>query len=698
MSRRNPKKTLSDALSQNESTMYIATLAIRNFRCFRETEVEFQPGINVIVGENNAGKTALLRALRLVFDRSDRVRIDLPDFYQGIADLTKPPRISITATLRSSSADTLDDKALVATWLTKLEAPWEAQLTYEFFLPDEETASFTAALGAPPDRDQFFQVLEQFLPKYISRTFGGNPENRLAAEPESLAKFDCHTVDAIRDVDSELFAGTNPLLRTMLRQVLDHDADEQESLRRRREFRDLTESARTDLTGRMNLDALFQLVRDTGAADGGNPVLRDSLDEDDFIAALRLYIARSPFTVPATHNGLGYNNLVYISLLLASLHFKASVQRRGQNAVLFPMLLLEEPEAHLHPSLQYKLLKYIQKRLSPEQTSRQVFLTTHSTHITAAAGLAPIICMSLSDRDGGVHVAYPARVFGDTAEGVRSRNYVERYLDATKSNMLFAKGVIFVEGIAEQLLIPCIAHGIGLPIEAHHVAVIAVGGVTFKHFLPLFGAGEPEALRRYALPRRVVCIVDADPARKAKTNGAKRKKCWPYQLHLDCSAYDYFPHSGVVDNLHVLRSRSPDNIKLCVGIKTLEYDLALSNAQSPVLLTAACEHHDDLLALAGDGDSVPAELEKLLADDDADTVSALALVADPMKQRAARFATCFLRCVEDAKGEHAFILDRHLRENFAKPGPEHTPFVCPEHIEEAIRWTCVLDTVGTPNA
>ena len=68
--------------------MYIAKLAITKFRCFCQTTIEFQPGINVILGENNAGKTALLCALRLVFDRSWRLRPDLPDFYQGIADFT----------------------------------------------------------------------------------------------------------------------------------------------------------------------------------------------------------------------------------------------------------------------------------------------------------------------------------------------------------------------------------------------------------------------------------------------------------------------------------------------------------------------------------------------------------------------------------------------------------------------------------
>ena len=674
--------------------MYIAKLVITNLRCFSQTTVEFQPGINVILGENNAGKTAFIRALRLVFDRSRRLRPELPDFHQGIDDFTKAPRISIAATLRSSTPDTIDDKALVATWLTKLDTPWEAQLTYEFFLPDEEVSAFTAACGAAPNRDQFFQALEQFIPKYVGRIFSGLPENRLVAEPDALAKFDCYTVDAIRDVNSEMFAGTNPLLRTMLRQVLDHDADETEILERRRHFRTLTEDACSNLIKRMDLDALFQLAKDTGATDGGNPILRDAIDEDDFIAALRLYINRSPFTVPATHNGLGYNNLVYISLLLSSLQFKASVSRRGQNAALFPMLLIEEPEAHLHPSLQYKLLKYIQKRLSYEKTSRQVFLTTHSTHITAAAGLEPIICLEPSEADGGVHVAYPSRVFGNSSKGKASRNYVERYLDATKSNMLFAKGVIFVEGIAEQLLIPCLSQCIGLPLETHHVTVIAVGGVTFKHFLPLFGAGEDEPFRRYALRRPVACLMDADPARKEKLNDERRQKCWPYALYLDCDTYDYFPVSGVVKNLLAMRDRSPENIKICFSCKTLEYDLALANPQLPLLITKSCKHETDLRALAENPATVPKPLQSLLEGDKSDTIEALTARPDLAMHR---FATCYLLCVEDAKGEHAFELEQQLRENDSKSETARKPFVCPDYIKDAIHWTCVFDKPETPH-
>jgi len=76
--------------------------------------------------------------------------------------------------------------------------------------------------------------------------------------------------------------------------------------------------------------------------------------------------------------------------------------------------MVEEPEAHLHPALQHKLLSHIVGRVSDSKNaSRQIFVTTHSTHVTSAVGLDPIICLSVAI-DGDIDVAYPARLFPDT--------------------------------------------------------------------------------------------------------------------------------------------------------------------------------------------------------------------------------------------------------------------------------------------
>ncbi|MCX5845605.1 MAG: AAA family ATPase [Deltaproteobacteria bacterium] len=686
--------------------MYVSDIRIQNYRCFNDVSVKFKSGVNVIIGENNAGKTALLKAMGLLFDRNSRPRMQVYDFYQGIEDFSEPPSITVTVTIASDQHDTIVDKALVATWLTKLESPWEARLTYQFFLTEEAIPEFKKAMGMTSelsDRDNFWSIVQRYLPKYVSRIYGGTLDAQIKAEPEFLNKFDYQFIDAIRDVESELFSGSNPMLKAMLQQVLDIDASDDAILVQKEiQFRGLAQQLTASLVNRIHLSTLLELVDKIGAEDGGTPNLRGTVTENDLMTAIKLFIEREGLNLPANYNGLGYNNLIYISLVLSSLKFKSSVARRGPNAALFPMLLIEEPEAHLHPSLQYKLLKYIRGRVERTNDSRQVFITTHSTHITAASELDSIICMCAPQKDRGVRISYPGQVFPDNPQGKASKKYVERYLDATKSNMLFAKGVIFVEGIAEQLLIPCFAEYLNLPIEEKHVAVIAVGGSTFKHFLPLFGAARSQDKRSYALDRLVSCLLDGDPMLK-KRNEKQRRICWPYQIDLTdkpnrCYAFSsvsdqtqYFPISSIVKNLEMACTDCA-NIKIYHGTKTLEYDLAVVNVCSPILLDAVLNNNEYLLKYSQDPTSHHTELVNMLDDE---TKSALvALNEDTDAKSRATFATYYLKCIETSKGEHAFDLAHKLKQNLEAVSEDRKPFEIPTHIRQAILWVAGIDLNG----
>lgn len=668
--------------------MYIARIRMRNYRCFRDTVVEFRQGLNVIIGENNAGKTTLLQALTLVFDRRTRRRPTMHDFCRLLEPLDTPPRITVEVTVRSSPNDTEADRALVASWLTKLDAPWEAQLTYAFFLPEQHQEEF-AALLLGTDREQFFEVVEEFLPKFVSRIYGGNPDTIVTADGESLDKFDCQFLDALRDVESKMFAGSTPLFRSMLERVLDFGKKPEDQRAIRRNFRTKSNALRKELLDRLDTKRLFDLVTATGAGDGGNPELQGAVEEADLIAALRLFIAREKFSFPATHHGLGYNNLLYISLVLASMSFRVSKEKLGQNAAIFPMLLIEEPEAHLHPALQYKLLAHLVDRVETEPPqNRQVFVTTHSTHITAAARLEPIICLYVQG-DGNIAISYPARLFPDSKEGMESRGYVERYLDATKSAMLFAKATVFVEGLTEQLVVPALARILKRSFDEHHVAVVRVDGVTFKHFLPLFGAGVGAERLPFALDRRVACIIDADPARLEKNfPKARRRSCFPFQLDRDPESYEYHPLSGAVTNLKEL-AKGRSNIGIFHGIKTFEYDLALGNSASPdLVVTDLMNHCNDLRSLAATPDPLPEVLQGLLPED---VTADLEAVVDTAERQRQRFAAIYLVCVDECKGEHAFALEQFLRTQQPDGGATTRTIRCPQYISRAIEWV-------TPNA
>lgn len=671
--------------------MLLAELRICNYRCFSDETVKFMPGVNVLLGENNAGKTTVIKALSLILGQRARRRPGFFDFHHPCTDWTTPPAITITTVFRSSGTDTVEDKALVATWLTKLEPPWEARLTYTFLLePDqEEKCKAELATVRAGDFSEYRRVIESYLDRYVTKTYGGSPENQLDAEPDSLAKITLHTLDALRDAGKELFAGTDPLLKRLLKQVRDLGKTDAEKAASNTALRNLTKDLGTHITERISLDPLLQLVNDTGALEGGKPQLADDISEEDLLYALRLYVEAGGVRIPAELNGLGYNNLLYISLVLASLDHQADPAKLGANASLFPILSIEEPEAHLHPALQYKLLKHIEKRVRETKRNRQVFITTHSTHITSASPLDQLIVCSIPDSPGQPRISYPGRCFTSDNDGKASKAYVERYLDATKSNLLFSKGIILVEGIAEQLLLPVLAEHLGCSLEEHHVALIPVGGLTFKHFLPLFGAGLPPQQAQYALARPIACLVDADPSKKQTDNNGKFKKCYPYEVDQD-PAYTYKPLSSAIGTLAALKEGRA-NVLVEHGAKTLEYDLVLANHTVALLVSDVSTHTEALRGLFADPTATPNELQTILNKARAGTAHLDAPIA-----MAHVVATCYLECVDSAKGEHALALAKALKD--AKGTPAIGAFTVPSNIANVILWACRQRVLAPPTA
>lgn len=668
--------------------MYLAEIRIHNYRCFTADTIVCSPGVNVLIGENNAGKSTVIGALALLFGKGSH-RLQFFDFHQPALDAMRAPAISITAMFRSSASDTIEDKALVAAWLTKLEAPWEAQVHYTFMLESEDEAACAQALAgvAPGDRAHYRRIVESYLPKYVARIYGGNLDNWLVADRESLDKIDIHSLGALRDAERELFSGANPLLKRLLHQVRDDGKTEQEKSLTNQEFDQLAKRLGKHLRERISLDPLLQLVTDTGALEGGKPHLTDNLSEDDVLAALRLYVETNGVSLPAELNGLGYNNLIYISLILAGLDYRADPQRAGSNATIFPILCIEEPEAHLHPALQYKVLKHIEKRVKETKRNRQVFITTHSTHITSASPLDQLICLAVPEKDERVRVAYPGKCFLNDDKGKASKAYVERYLDATKSNLFFAKGVILVEGLAEQLLLPVLADYLDCSLEEHHVAIIPVGGLTFRHFLPLFGAGLPAEQAGYALSRPIACLVDADPSRKGNEPNGKFCKCYPYEVNASAN-FTYKPLSDVITTLNVL-CKGRANIIIKPGSKTLEYDLAFLNYTQSLLVTEACTFAAALRSLFSASSLMPAELTEMISE-----VRARTAQLPREEQTAHVIATCYLSSLESAKGEHALALAKALKE--AKGTAALKGFVVPPAIAAAIRWATRQPVPASP--
>jgi putative ATP-dependent endonuclease of OLD family len=208
------------------------------------------------------------------------------------------------------------------------------------------------------------------------------------------------------------------------------------------------------------------------------------------------------------HQGLGFNNLLFMATELLLLE---------QEQDDFPLLLIEEPEAHLHPQLQMKFLKAILKDPGLGGRPRlQSVLTTHSPNLASKAPLESLIIMAQGK-------AFPLRL-GETELDPLDYLFLEKFLDVTKSNLFFAKGVIIVEGDAESILLPTIAELLGRPLENYGVSVVNVGGTAFSRYAKIFqrkGLNDASNASKW-LPIRVLCLRDLDlwPDRAMKREDA----------------------------------------------------------------------------------------------------------------------------------------------------------------------------------
>lgn len=679
--------------------MYISRIRIEGFRNFKDNEIVFNDGINVIIGHNNAGKTNLLKALSLIIDNSGGLKkLDVEDFHKQ-ADLASikvnPPEVKISIFINESKDENLhsDDLVTVSNWITQLNSPYEAQLTYCFFLPEEEKKKYFKALEAASNLEEVWRIIKRdFIRKYNYKIYGGNPDLQNQAESDNLQKFDFQFLNAIRDVERDMFTGRTTLLKDVLQFFMDYEIKKDSSKtieiqtaeikQKQKEFEAKAKPAIDDLLTRIaeGQKEILDYATQTGASfNKAKPGFEGGITEFELLSALKLIIEHETgIKIPATHNGLGYNNLIYMSLLLAKMQANADGAYYGSNAKVYPLLVIEEPEAHLHPSMQYKFLKFLKE--NKKKKVRQIFVSSHSTHITSAVSLDELICLH---NDGtNLNIAYPGKVFSDDKDGKTSKAYVERFLDATKSNMLFAQKIILVEGLAEQILLPTIARHVDKDkqLEDHHIEVTNIGGRYFEHFLKLFDSTKPNTINK-----QIVCITDRDPERKLilGTNNVF-KKCYPYEYNTEPIVYEYKDNATSKIAQYATHPNisffSQDDAK---G-KTLEYDLALFNPALELLLTDSINNKEEIQELMDAYNNGKAINQFILRDSEENTrvtnsiTSSLCAWDEPEKKKAI-IATRYLNSI--GKGENALELSVKLEADFNSGSPK---FVVPTYLKDAI--------------
>ena len=461
--------------------MIVSELKIYNFRKFHAENgetgllISFHKGLNALIGENDSGKSAVIDALKLVLltQSNDYVRPSEEDFY-------------------FDSNNEYVNEFKIECVLSEFESN-EAKNFIEYleFTRDDEGLHYSMRLfyRAWKEKNRIFTDLRV-----------NDPDEGIALDSRAKELLKTVYLRPLRDAEREMHSGRNSRLSQIL---MSHKV-----------FQDRENHALIQILKKANRDIETYFTQQEGQEI--LHIIRENLTEfhdktlngDASLTAsdvqLKAILESLSLNAPEIHPGLGELNLVFIAAELLLL--------KQDDMGGLKLALIEELEAHLHPQAQLRLISYLQKEY--DKSGAQIIISTHSTILASKINLKNIVLLK-----GGCGYDLSE---GNTGLEKGDYLFLQRFLDATKANLFFAKGIIMVEGDAENLLIPVIAEVIGYPLERYGVSVVNVGSTAFLRYSRIFIRGDQK--HTIDVPVSVVTDCDVKPWKEVEDENGHRIK------------------------------------------------------------------------------------------------------------------------------------------------------------------------------
>lgn len=535
--------------------MYLSKLYIKNFRGIKELVVHFDKKLNVIIGANGHLKTSLIDAIRLFYSWGDSKRdleITKDDFHVDVTN----PEAPITAT------------------------QMDFVYIFEDLTPKQEGAYY---LYLEKDTDGTFKVRVHLSYKLMENgrikpsLVSGRKDNEQRVEWDSLQYFHHYYLGALRDSTRDLLSTRNNLLGSVIKRKIDKAQ---------------TEDAVKDIIRQANESLLKRHeVEETKAGINSNleQINKDELDNvslhieqsrvDYIVNVIKPFL---PFEKDSTNgfmltqNSLGYNNLIYIASVLSDI----KDCHEGDDVSIYS-LLIEEPEAHLHPQLQVNLYNFLEN--ADDSPNSQTFITTHSPTLTSKIPLENLILMNKKAYNVGD--CFKDRISENIIRDVKGkkkltsndvklyRNMIARYFDVTRSQLLFSKGCLFIEGISECQLMETFSQILNKSLKGHQIEIVDTDGTAFYQFIMLFNSLDENK----RLPIKAAFVTDEDQFTASNKYDLDTIVADNYEkLDVLRRGINEGKINGRIDNMKAMTNKQK-NVQVFSGQKTLEYQICKAN-------------------------------------------------------------------------------------------------------------------------
>jgi len=439
--------------------MYIKSIKIQNFRSIKSLDLELNKHLNFIIWENDSWKTALIDALKLTLwtVSNDYFRLENDDFYNEekefiievvILDFNQEQAISF-----------------VDWWIENKD--WEFWIKLKFKAEKKWEKIFSKTTAWPIESEDEWKYLEPDKKELLHSVY----------------------LKPLRDAQNDLNSGKSSRLSKILywHKYFKWKEKNHELIKK---FETLNVEIKEYFwkAPKWETEIINEIINKHFESfiwkedykkvfiDTWKPILKNILEK----LSLEYENNKKPW--------LWTSNLLFIAseLLLLNERVKEWLW----------VALIEELEAHIHPQKQLTLIDYLQKK--SKEDNIQMFITSHSPNIASKVNLENVIICKKTK-------FYSLRK-GATLLQNEDYKYLERWLDTTKADLFFAKWLIFVEWIAEAILLPVIADLFGINLNQKWISIINLNWLSFERYLKVFVSNK----KTNYLDIKIACITDRD--------------------------------------------------------------------------------------------------------------------------------------------------------------------------------------------